>query len=74
MVSRRNVEAAAKAFRDGHTHYCPAPGLPVVREACAADLSHRCVLPIDPERVLLAPGAKPFSSSASSPPASQATR
>src|SRR5437763_3176423 len=54
------VEAAAKALRDGHTHYCPAPGLPVLREACAADLGRRRGLEIDPARVLVAPGAKPF--------------
>ena len=33
------VEAAIKALRDGETHYCPSPGLPVLREACAAELS-----------------------------------
>src|SRR5919198_6545358 len=54
------VEAAAKALRDGHTHYCPAPGLPALREACAEHLSAHRGLPIDPARVLVAPGAKPF--------------
>jgi len=54
------VEAGAKALRDGYTHYCPAPGLPVLREACAEHLSHHRGLPIDPGRVLIAPGAKPF--------------
>jgi aspartate/methionine/tyrosine aminotransferase len=54
------VEAAARALRDGFTHYCPAPGLPVLREACAAHLSQHRRLPIDPMRVLVAPGAKPF--------------
>jgi aspartate aminotransferase len=54
------VEAAAKALRDGHTHYCPAPGLPELREACAEHLSRHRRLPIDPGRVLVAPGAKPF--------------
>jgi aspartate/methionine/tyrosine aminotransferase len=54
------VEAAAKALRDGHTHYCPAPGLPELREACADHLSRHRRLVIDPARVLVAPGAKPF--------------
>jgi aspartate aminotransferase len=54
------VEAAAKALRDGQTHYCPAPGLPVLREACADYLSRTRSLQIDPARVLVAPGAKPF--------------
>jgi aspartate aminotransferase len=54
------VEAAAKALRDGHTHYCPAAGLPELREACAQHLSRHRGLAIDPQRVLIAPGAKPF--------------
>src|SRR5436190_18893508 len=54
------VEAAAKALRDGHTHYCPAPGLPELREACADHLSRHRRLAIEPDRVLIAPGAKPF--------------
>ena len=33
------VEAAAQALRDGHTHYCPAPGIPELREAAADYLS-----------------------------------
>ncbi len=54
------VEAGVKALRDGHTHYCPAPGLMELREACAAHLSEHRGLEIDPARVLIAPGAKPF--------------
>jgi aspartate aminotransferase len=57
---RNIVEAGAKALRDGNTHYCPAPGLPVLREACAAHLSRHRELDIDPGRVVVAPGAKPF--------------
>lgn len=54
------VEAAAKALRDGNTHYCQSPGLPELREACAEHLSRHRGLTIDPVRVLVAPGAKPF--------------
>jgi aspartate aminotransferase len=54
------IEAGRKALADGHTHYCPAPGLPELREACAAHLSAHRGLPIDPARVVVAPGAKPF--------------
>jgi aspartate/methionine/tyrosine aminotransferase len=57
---RHIIEAGAKALLDGHTHYCPAPGLPELREACAAHLSAHRRLPIEPGRVLVAPGAKPF--------------
>ena len=38
------VEAAIKALKDGHHGYTPAPGIPAVREAVAADLEkHRGV-------------------------------
>ena len=54
------VEAAVKALRDGFTHYCPAPGIPELREAAASYLSRTRGLSIDPGRVLVTPGAKPF--------------
>jgi aspartate/methionine/tyrosine aminotransferase len=54
------VEAAVKALRDGQTHYCPAPGIPQLREAAADYLSRTRSLSIDPARVLVTPGAKPF--------------
>jgi aspartate/methionine/tyrosine aminotransferase len=54
------IEAGAQALLDGNTHYCPAPGLPVLREACAAHLSRHRGLEIDAGRVVIAPGAKPF--------------
>ncbi len=54
------VEAGARALREGHTHYCPAPGLPDLRQACADHLSAHRGLAIDPARVVVAPGAKPF--------------
>jgi aspartate aminotransferase len=54
------VEAAVRALREGETHYCPAPGLPVLREACAAELSRTRGLEVPASRVLVTPGAKPF--------------
>ncbi len=54
------VEAAAKALRDGATHYCPAPGIPELREAAADYLSRTRGLNVDAGRVLVTPGAKPF--------------
>jgi aspartate aminotransferase len=57
---RNIVEVGAKALLDGHTHYCPAPGLPALREACAEHISGHRALDVTPERVLIAPGAKPF--------------
>ncbi|MDX6539125.1 MAG: hypothetical protein QOI71_735, partial [Gaiellales bacterium] len=57
---RHIIEAGRKAWADGETHYCPAPGLPVLREACAAHLSRHRGLEIDPGNIVVAPGAKPF--------------
>jgi aspartate/methionine/tyrosine aminotransferase len=54
------VEAGARALREGHTHYCPAPGLPELREAAAEHLSRTRGVSVDPARVLVAPGAKWF--------------
>ncbi len=54
------IEAAAKALRDGETHYCPAPGIPALREACAEHLSRHRGLPIEPSSIVVTPGAKPF--------------
>ena len=54
------VEAAAQALRDGHTHYCPAPGIPELREAAAAYLSRTRGIDVPAGRVLVTPGAKPF--------------
>ena len=54
------VEAAVKALRDGYTRYCPAAGLPELREAVAGYLSRTRGIAVEPARVVVAPGAKPF--------------
>ena len=53
------VEAAARALRDGQTHYAPPPGVPAFREAIAADFSRRRGVEVTPDRVVVTPGAKP---------------
>ena len=53
-------EAAFAAIRAGETGYCPAPGIPELREAAAAELARTRGVPIVPERVIVANGAKPF--------------
>ena len=53
------VEAGAQALRDGYTHYCPAAGLPQMREAAAGYLSRSRAIAVDPARVVVTPGAKP---------------
>ncbi|MEQ9387206.1 pyridoxal phosphate-dependent aminotransferase [Marinovum algicola] len=53
------VEAGIKALRDGHHGYTPANGLPVLREAVAADLHHRHGAEVNPDNVVVVPGGKP---------------
>ncbi|MGE5327338.1 MAG: pyridoxal phosphate-dependent aminotransferase [Deltaproteobacteria bacterium] len=54
------VEAAAKALRDGWTHYGPPAGLPQLREAIAQDVAARRGIKVDPSEVVVTPGAKPI--------------
>ena len=52
--------AAAEALAAGLTGYCPAAGLPELRRAAAEHLSATRGIRVDPDAVLVAPGAKPF--------------
>jgi aspartate aminotransferase len=54
------IEAAARALRDGWTHYGPPAGLPQLREAIAEDAGRRRGLRIDPAEVVVTPGGKPI--------------
>ena len=54
------TEAGIAALRAGETHYCPAAGIPELREAAATELTRTRGVDIAPERVLVANGAKPF--------------
>ena len=54
------AEAAFAAIRAGETGYCPAPGIADLREAAAAELSRTRGVPVGPQRVIVANGAKPF--------------
>jgi aspartate aminotransferase len=53
-------EAAFAAIRAGETGYCPAPGLPELREAAAVEIGRTRGVAVAPERVIVANGAKPF--------------
>ena len=56
-----NIRAAAKrALDQGHTHYGPAAGLPVLREAIAAHVSRSRSVAVGPENVVVTPGGKPI--------------
>ncbi|MHA1564507.1 MAG: pyridoxal phosphate-dependent aminotransferase [Alphaproteobacteria bacterium] len=52
------VEAAIKALRDGHHGYTPAPGIPKLREAVAADIAKYRGIEVDPDLILTVPGGK----------------
>ena len=54
------VEAGVRALRDGHTHYCPSAGLPILREAAAEYLQRTRRIPVEAGHVLVSPGAKWF--------------
>ncbi len=53
-------EAGAAAIHAGPTHYCPSAGLIELREAAAEYLARTRGVPVAPENVLVANGAKPF--------------
>jgi aspartate/methionine/tyrosine aminotransferase len=53
-------EAAIKAMKAGYTHYVPASGIPELREAIAEYLSKSRGIDVDPEEVVVTPGAKPI--------------
>lgn len=52
------VEAAVKALHDGHHGYTPAPGIPALREAVAADILKWRGVEVNPSNVLIVPGGK----------------
>jgi aspartate/methionine/tyrosine aminotransferase len=54
------VEAGVRALRDGHTRYGPPAGLPELREAICTELFESRGVRAGPERILVAPGAKPL--------------
>ncbi len=53
------VEAAVRALRDGHTHYTPAAGIREAREAIAEHVGALRGITVDPDEVVITPGAKP---------------
>ena len=54
------AEAGARALLDGWTHYGPPAGLPQLREAVAEDVARRRGIRVDPNEVVITPGAKPI--------------
>ncbi len=58
LTPKHIVEAGRKALADGHHGYTPAPGIPQIREAVAADLHRRHGVEVDPGQVVVVPGGK----------------
>jgi aspartate aminotransferase len=54
------TEAACDALRAGYTHYTPAPGMPQLREAIAADATARRGVTFSADDVVVTPGGKPI--------------
>jgi aspartate aminotransferase len=53
------VEAAARAIANGHTGYGPPAGIPKFRELIAESVLRTHGVDVDPQRVVVTPGAKP---------------
>ncbi|MCY3569196.1 MAG: pyridoxal phosphate-dependent aminotransferase [Chloroflexi bacterium] len=53
------VDAGSRALAEGKHGYTPGAGIPELREAVARDLQRRHGAAVDPESVLITPGAKP---------------
>ncbi|HUG36884.1 MAG TPA: pyridoxal phosphate-dependent aminotransferase [Candidatus Limnocylindrales bacterium] len=53
-------DAGKRALDGGATHYGPAAGLPELREAIAKDVAATRQLAVDPEEIVVTPGAKPI--------------
>lgn len=52
--------AAKRALDQGYTHYGPSAGLPELRQAIAQYIQRTRRIPVDPEEVVVTPGAKPI--------------
>ena len=53
-------EAAKKAIDDGYTHYGPSAGIPELRKTIAEYISKTRNMKVDPDEVVVTPGAKPI--------------
>src|SRR3989337_2392699 len=54
------MEAAKRALEKGYTHYCPASGIPPLREAIAEEISRTRGIKVNPSQVAVTPGGKPI--------------
>ena len=60
LATPANIVAAMNtAINAGHTGYCPAAGIPALREALADDLGRRRHMSFSPDQIVVQPGGKP---------------
>jgi aspartate aminotransferase len=52
--------AGIEAIEQNHSHYCPSPGLPDLRDAAARQVRDEFGIPAEGENVVVGPGAKVF--------------
>jgi len=61
FITPQNIrDAASQALNSGYTHYCNSQGIAPLRVEIAKELGRTRGITIDPERVVVAPGAKPI--------------
>lgn len=53
-------DAATEALNKGYTHYCNSQGIVPLRVEIAKEMERTRGVPIDPQRVIVTPGAKPI--------------
>lgn len=53
-------DAATEALNKGYTHYCNSQGIVPLRVEIAKEFERTRGVPVDPERVIVTPGAKPI--------------
>ena len=54
------VDAAVSALREGQHHYTPSAGILPLRQAIAREISSSRRIDVDPDEVVVTPGAKPI--------------
>lgn len=57
---RNVVDAGIDALNKGFTHYGPTPGLPILRQTIADEISKTRGVKVTPEEVVVVPGGKPI--------------
>ncbi len=57
---RNIIDAGIKALNEGYTHYNPSAGIPELREVIAKEISKTRKIDVNPDQVVVTPGAKPI--------------